>query len=79
MAKRYDVSGMVEAQFEPGSNNNVLKNLLKIKTVEEMDQAEVLALEDAQDALIKSYGKDHRFSAGDICHMHKVWLGKIYP
>ena len=77
-SKRYDTSGMLEAQFEPGSNDKVLKNLLKIKTVEEMDQAEALALKDAQDTLIKSYGGDHQFTAKDICHMHKIWLGKIY-
>jgi len=77
-SKRYDTSGMVEAQFEPGSHDQVLKNLLGITIVEEMDQAEALALEDAQDAFIKTYGKDHQFTAKDICHMHKVWLGKIY-
>ena len=35
-SKRYDTSDMVEAQFEPGSNNKVLKNLLRIKTVEKI-------------------------------------------
>ena len=76
--KRYDTSGMLEAQFEPGSNDKVLKNLLKIKTVEKMDQAEALALKDALDVFIKSYGKDHQFTSKDICHLHKIWLGKIY-
>ena len=77
-SKRYDTSGMLEAQFEPDSNDKVLKNLLRIKTVEKIDQAEALALKDAQDTLIKSYGRDHQFTAKDICHMHKIWLGKIY-
>jgi cell filamentation protein len=76
--KRYDTSGMIEAQFEQGSHDKVLKNLLAIKTVERMDQAEALALKDAQDTLIKSYGKNHQFIAKDICFMHKAWLGKIY-
>ena len=77
-SKRYDTAGMLEAQFEPDSNDKVLKNLLGIKTIEEMDQAEALALKDAQDSLIKSYGKSHQFIAKDICHIHKIWLGKIY-
>jgi len=77
-SKRYDTSGMVEAQFEQGSNDRVLKNLLAIKTVEKMDQAEALALQEAQDLLIRTYDKNHRFTAKDICHVHKVWLGKIY-
>jgi hypothetical protein len=31
IADRYDPSGLVEAQFEPGSHRRVLKNLLGIK------------------------------------------------
>ena len=77
-SRRYDTSGMIESQFEQGSHNRILKNLLAIKTVEKMDQAETLALEEAQDLLIKTYDRDHQFTAKDICHMHKVWLGKIY-
>ena len=76
--KRYDTSGMIEAQFEQGSHDKVLKNLLGIKTTEKMDQAEALALEDAQDSLIRTYDKNHRFTSQNICHMHKIWLGGIY-
>lgn len=77
-SKRYDTSGMIEAQFEQGSHHRVLKNLLAIKTVEKMDQAEALALEEAQDLLIKTYDRSHQFTAKDICYMHKAWLGKVY-
>ncbi|MGB4058454.1 MAG: Fic family protein [Alphaproteobacteria bacterium] len=77
-SKRYDTSEMLEAQFEMGSNDKVLRNLLRIKTVEKMDQAEALALNQAQDELIKTYGKSHQFTVKDICLMHKTWLGKIY-
>ena len=77
-SKRYETSGMIEAQFEQGSHDKVLKNLLRIKTVEKMDQAEALALEEAQDLLIRTYDKNHRFTAQDICRMHKVWLGRVY-
>jgi hypothetical protein len=38
---------LTEAQFEPGSNDSVLKNLLAIKSVEEMDEVEARALEGA--------------------------------
>ena len=34
---RYDASGLIEAQFEPGSRGRVLKNLLGIKRKREMD------------------------------------------
>ena len=42
IADRYDVSGLVEAQFEPGSHRRVLKNLLGIKRKREMDRLEGL-------------------------------------
>ena len=69
---------MTEAQFQHGSKNKVLKNLLKIKDTDEMDRTEALALEEAQDKLIKTHDKNHRFTSKDICQMHKIWLKKIY-
>jgi hypothetical protein len=42
IADRYDASGLVEAQFEPGSRRRVLKNLLGIKRKHEMDRMEGL-------------------------------------
>ncbi len=75
---RYDVSGSIEAQFEPGSNDKVLKNKLGITDPIEMDRVEAEALIKATEALFHEYNADHQFSADDICHMHKVWLGGIY-
>lgn len=75
---RYDVSDSIEAQFEPGSNDTVLKNNLGISNTGQMDKAEASALIKATDALFHEYDADHQFSADDICHMHKVWLGDIY-
>ena len=75
---RYDVSESIEAQFEPGSNDTVLKNRLGITDQQEMDRVEAEALIKATDALFREYDADHRFSAGDVCHMHKIWLGGIY-
>jgi cell filamentation protein len=75
---RYDVSGLTEAQFQPGSNELVLKNLLGITSPEEMDQVEAKALVIAMDALIQEYDEEHRFTAGDLFHMHKLWLGDVY-
>ena len=37
---RYDASGLVETQYEIGSNDTVLRNLLSIIDPDEMDQAE---------------------------------------
>ena len=51
---RYDVSGLPEAQFEPGSHGLVLKNLLRITSRHIMDEAEARALEQAMDVLVRS-------------------------
>ena len=63
---RYDVSGLPEAQFEPGSDGMVLKNLLGITSKQTMDEAEARALEQAMDILIRNYSETHRFTAADL-------------
>jgi len=75
---RYDVSGLTEAQFETGSDGVVLRNLPGITSPTEMDAAEANALIDAVDRLVRSYDEEHRFTANDICELHRVWLGGIY-
>jgi cell filamentation protein len=75
---RYDVSGLLEAQCEPGSSGLVLKNLLGITSKEVMDEAEARALEQATDVLIRAQGETHRFTAADLCNCHRTWLGDIY-
>lgn len=76
---RYNVSELVEAQFEPGSGRRVLKNLLGIKRKREMDRVEAREQFRALHELIRIYGKNHRFTAADICQIHKIWLRNIYP
>jgi cell filamentation protein len=75
---RYDVSGLPEAQFEPGSHGLVLKNLLGITSKHVMDEAEARALEQAMDVLVRAYGETRRFTATDLCDCHRTWLGEIY-
>ncbi len=75
---RYDVSDLPEAQFEPGSRRQVLRNRLGIRTIAAMENAEELALKKATDILLHTYSKDHRFKANDIRHMHRLWLSDIY-
>lgn len=75
---RYDVSGLPEAQFEPGSNEQVLKNRLGIKSLKEMNDAETRALEKAMVELVGKYDEKHRFTAIDVCEIHSLWLVEIY-
>lgn len=77
MMSRYAAQG-IEAEFQTGSRHRVLRNLLGIRTVGEMSRAESAALLQAQERLVDSFSLDHRFSAGDICEMHRVWLGHVY-
>jgi cell filamentation protein len=79
IADRYDVSGLVEAQFEPRSRRRVLRNLLGIKSKREMDRKEAQEQLRALHELIKIYEKNHRFTAADICRIHRIWLKNIYP
>ncbi len=39
---------------------------------------EARALAKATDILIREYDQEHQFSAADICHFHKTWLGEVY-
>ena len=75
---RYNVSGLPEAQFEPGSNGQVLKNRQGITSEDEMDATEARALEQAMDVLVRTYDETHRFTATDLCDCHRTWLGDIY-
>jgi cell filamentation protein len=74
----YEVSSSVEAQFEPGSSDTVLKNKLGTTDSSEMDRVEAQALIKATDAIFHEFDADHQFSADDVRYMHKVWLGDIY-
>ena len=75
---RYDVSGLPEAQFEPGSNELVLRNRLGIVSSKEMDDAEARALERTMAGLVVQYSQKHQFTAQDLRAIHKNWLGEIY-
>src|SRR5437899_10840749 len=74
---RYDISGLVEAQFEPGSRKTVLRNLLGVTERKEMDRIEALTLEQVADLLLISLDKKRRFTAFDIRTIHKMWFGNI--
>jgi cell filamentation protein len=79
MRTRYDTDHLTEAQFETGSRGRVLKNLLGIHSKRSMDELEAAKLVEATDWAIRHVTADQRFTAADICHWHKLWLGDIYP
>ncbi|MFZ3048823.1 MAG: Fic family protein [Desulfatirhabdiaceae bacterium] len=75
---RYNTSGLIEDMYEPGSRRRVLKNKLGITRKRVMDEIEAREQLRALHEFLGMYDREHRFSAMDICHMHKVWLGDVY-
>lgn len=69
--RRYDVSGLIEAQFEPGSRGRVLRNLLGVTRVREMNTVEAVALQSAMDGFFRRFDEAHRFTARDVRDMHR--------
>lgn len=57
--QKYEATG-VQSEFQPGSRNRVLRNLLGITRVRDMNEAESQALELAQQAVIHC-----RYPCGD--------------
>jgi cell filamentation protein len=78
MSSRYTPRGP-ETEFQPGSRGRVLRNLLGLRRVRDITLAESQALQLAQDQAIERYTVDHRFTAEDVCDLHRSWLGAIYP
>jgi cell filamentation protein len=77
MPSRYDASG-IETEFEPGSRGRVLRNKLGIARVSAIQRAESEALLAVQEWALTQFSADRRFTVGDICGLHRQWLGGIY-
>jgi cell filamentation protein len=75
---RYRTSHLIENQFEPGSRGRMFKNKLGITSARVMVKREKEAQLRALEKLVDFYQSNHRFTAGDICYIHKTWLGDIY-
>ena len=77
---QFDRNKIVRDRYEAtGQEVRSDENLLGIKNKAELDRVENIALKQAEDLFFrKLVSKNHRFTATDICNMHKVWLGKIY-
>jgi cell filamentation protein len=78
LGRKYKASG-IEAEFEPGSRGHVLRNKLGIRNVRDMNRAEWQAYLVAQNLAAPMATRHKRFGAADICALHRLWLGHIYP
>lgn len=75
---RYRANGSSEARYEPGSNRRVLRNLMGIRSVREMDRVEQRGLFRTTEWALGSFRASHCFSATDVRRLHLEWLGGIY-
>ncbi len=75
---RYSTSGLPEDSYEPDSDGHVLKNKLGIKDKDTIDEREAAEQLCALSECLELFSQDHRFSAADVCKIHKLWLGSIY-
>lgn len=78
MSDRYSAHGP-EAESEPGSRGRVLRNRLGIMSARAMARTESEFLLAATQCMIDETQLEQRFTADDIRHMHRAWLGEIYP
>jgi cell filamentation protein len=75
---RYDIQGGEDAQYEPGSEREVLRNLLGVVQRQEMDVIEFQALVAAKDRFFEHFDMDAVFTTETLLTMHRSWLGSIY-
>lgn len=78
MTDRYDISSNPEAQYQPGSDNQVLLNKRGITDLEEMEGIEFDELLRFEQVLFDELAADKRLTAKNLCDWHRDWLGGIY-
>jgi predicted HTH transcriptional regulator len=62
-----------------GSSPPRIETNLAVKSKVEMDEIEQSELERTELELLEIFDKDHQFTADDICNIHELWLGDLYP
>lgn len=78
MTNRYSTSHLPEDQYESGSNDTVLCNLLGITDKAEMEHVEEERFERMMEEAATRFDSDHRFTAKDILWLHKFWLEGVF-
>lgn len=78
MVDRYDTSNSLDGQYQPDSDNQVLKNKLGIRNVDEVNDLELDLLEQLYDAVLDEVEIDQSITVDDIFEWHRKWLGNVY-
>ena len=78
MSDRYNTAGDPQGEYEPGSDNQVLRNSRSITDLEEIEGEEYDALIQLELQLFDEITIDKQITAEDLCVWHRLWLGNIY-
>ncbi|WP_419421416.1 Fic/DOC family protein (plasmid) [Legionella sp. D16C41] len=68
-----------DENFEPGAEEGILKNFLKIKLKDKIEIIEEQELQRTELELLEIFNENHCFTAEDLCNIHELWLGDVYP
>ena len=66
-----------QVEYEPGSNEQVLRNKLGIKTQEDINEAEAVLLLKLYEKVFNQVGRTE-LSFQHICDWHRKWLSPLY-
>lgn len=77
MTNRYQTTG-AEGEFEPGSNGEVLRNLVGITSPDDMDELELRLLGELYDEVLLQNLPDRALTVADLKRWHQLWLGNVY-
>ena len=77
MTNRYQTTG-AEGEFEPGSNGQVLRNLVGISSSDDMDELELRLLGELYDEVLLQNLPARALTVADLKYWHRLWLGNVY-
>lgn len=77
MTDRYQVNS-AEGEFEPGSNELVLRNQVGIQSQDDMNDLELGLLAQLYDEVLVSNLPDRQLLVQDLKNWHRLWLGNVY-
>ena len=75
MTNRYQTTG-AEGEFEPGSNGQVLRNLVGISSSDDMDELELRLLGELYDEVLLQNLPARALTVADLKYWHRLWLGR---
>lgn len=77
MPSRYQTTS-AEGEFEPNSNEEVLRNLVGITSSADMDELELQLLSQLYDEVLAQNLPFRSLTVADLKHWHRLWLGNVY-